>query len=229
MVFKAAILLILTIQTTTGNSPATADGPNWNYPELNTAISADYLSSLEKEIILEINMLRSNPPKYATDHLEPLKKLYRQKILYYPDDKPLRTHEGVKALNECISELKKHPSLPLVFPSEGLTSAAQDHVKDQSVTGNTGHTGSDSSGFRERMERYGKWEIKIAENIAYGGNKARQIIIYLLIDDGVSSRGHRKNFLNPDLKTAGVATGAHPLFGTITVIDLAGSFITKSP
>ena len=77
------------------------------------------------------------------------------------------------------------------------------------------------------MERYGKWEKRIAENIAYGGYSARQIIIYLLIDDGIKNRGHRKNFLNPAFSKIGVATGKHPSFGTMAVMDLAAGFKTK--
>ena len=106
------------------------------------------------------------------------------------------------------------------------TCALPIYVKDQSKTGHTGHQGSDHSTMRDRIERYGTWEKRIAENIAYGGNTAQQIVIYLLIDDGVRDRGHRKNFLNPDFNKVGVATGSHPGYGLMSVIDLAGGFKT---
>jgi uncharacterized protein YkwD len=195
----------------------------WEISKLNTASDAGYLSSLEKEIILEINKLRSDPARYATDFIVPLAKYYKQKFLYYPGDLPLLTKEGVTALHECVSDLKRQRPLPLLFPDYELTKAARDHVKDQSRTGRTGHIGSDRSTMRDRIERYGTWQKRIAENIAYGGKSARQIVIYLLIDDGVRDRGHRKNFLNPELKIVGVAAGSHPEYGMMSVMDFAGS------
>ena len=200
---------------------------NWDNNTLNTAAKANYLSQLEKDIILEINKLRSNPEKYANDYIVPLAKNYQQNMLYYPGDKPLQTHEGVRALNECVRELKRQQPLSLVYPSKGLTQAAKDHVKDQSQTGGVGHNGSDHSNSKVRIERYGQWKVRIAENIAYGGITAQQIVIYLLIDDGVRDRGHRKTFLHPDFTKVGVAVGKHPKYGIMSVMDFAGTFIEK--
>ena len=190
---------------------------------LRTADNVNYLSAYEKEIIYEINLFRSNPASYSQNYIEPLSKKYKGKLLYYPNDLPLKTKEGVRALNECVRELKKAQPLPVLYPSRGLTKAAEDHVKDQSETGKTGHTGSDRSNVKTRIERYGDWHERIAENIAYGGISARQIVIYLLIDDGEYKRGHRKNFLTPEFKTVGVAVGTHPEYKTMCVMDFAGS------
>jgi hypothetical protein len=46
------------------------------------------------------------------------------------------------------------------------------------------------------------------------------------VDDGVPSRGHRKNFFG-DWKVCGNFTGSHSKFRTSTVIDYAGGFINK--
>jgi len=191
---------------------------------LNTAANASYLSTLEKEVIFEINLLRSNPAKYASNYIEPLANNYNSRMLYYPGDKPLKTREGVRALHECVRVLKRAQKLSLVYPSKGLTKAAEDHVKDQSKSGRTGHQGSDRSNIKQRIERYGSWNVRIAENIAYGGFSARQIVIYLLIDDGIRNRGHRLTFLHPDYKTVGVAVGSHPGYKSMWVMDFAGSF-----
>lgn len=225
MKIKITLLLVLIFQASLANVPKNPAYSGWEIHALNTAAEVSYLTPLEKEIILEINKLRSDPKRYAEDYIAPLAKKYDRRLLYYPGDQPLLTKEGVNALYECVRDLKQQQPLPIIYPSEGLTLAARDHVNDQSKTGRTGHQGSDRSSMRDRIERYGKWEKRIAENIAYGGKTAQQIVIYLLIDDGVRDRGHRKNFLNPDFRMAGVSTGSHPDYGLMSVMDFAGGFV----
>lgn len=191
---------------------------------LNTAANAGYLSPLEKELVYEINLFRSNPPAYAEKYIKPLAKSFKGKLMYYPDELPLKTEEGVKAVNECLASLKTASPVQLLYPSQGLSKAARDHVKDQSKSGRIGHTGSDNSNFEKRIDRYGTWGVSIGENIAYGCSSARQIIIYLLIDDGVKDRGHRKNLLKGEFKMIGVASGKHPEYDYMHVMDFAGAF-----
>ena len=206
--------------------PASSENPDprWEIANLNTAAGISYLSDFEKNIILEINKLRSNPSEYAREYMEPLKKYFNGRKFYYPGDLPLMTTEGVKALQECIRFLQTQPPVPILHPSSGLTDAANDHVRDQSRTGDTGHRGKDLSGFRDRIERYGLWSVRIAENIAYGNITAQQVVVYLLIDDGIPTRGHRKNFLNKDFRLVGVAEGNHPGYEKMCVMEFAGEF-----
>ena len=49
--------------------------------ELNTAANVDYLSPLEKEVIYEVNLFRSNPAAYAQKYIAPLVDNYEDKIL----------------------------------------------------------------------------------------------------------------------------------------------------
>lgn len=195
---------------------------------LNTASHISYLSELEKEVIFELNKVRSNPEKYAKEYLVPLESFYIGKKFYYPDQLPIETHEGRKALAECIRFLtiEANPASPLKS-SKGLWLAAKDHVEDQSGNGKVGHIGKDQSNFSNRIERYGEWEVAAAENISYGNTEAQQIVISLLIDDGIKSRGHRTNILNPSFKVVGVSCGNHPQYGKMCVMDFAGGFKNK--
>ncbi len=195
--------------------------------KLNTAANAPYLSSFEKEIIFEINLFRSNPKQYATSYIAPLARHYQKKVLHYPNDKSIRTKEGIRALNECVRVLKKENPLPLLYPDVLLSRAAKDHQIDQARTGKTGHIGSDRSNVKQRIERYGEWQVKIAENIAYGDFSARQYIIFLLIDDAVKDRGHRKNMLTGEFNRIGVSCGSHPLYTKMCVMDFAGGIKDK--
>jgi len=62
----------------------------------------------------------------------------------------------------------------------------------------SGHTGSDGSSMSGRLERYGDWNGKIGENCDFGNSTGRDIVISLIVDDGVSNRGHRNNLFSSD-------------------------------
>ena len=188
---------------------------------------ADYLSPLEKEIVREINMARKNPKGYAS-FLGKWKPYYDGKLLKLPGEIAIMTKEGVSPVDEAILSLRSmNPVLPL-SPSKGMSWGAKDHVKDQGSSGSTQHKGTDGSEPWDRVNRYGTWQKTIGENISYGAEKARNIVMGLIIDDGVLSRGHRKNIFNPDLRVIGVACGHHAIHRTICVIVFAGGYKEKN-
>lgn len=197
----------------------------WDTNKLNTASEANFLSDLEKEVILEINMVRTNPEKYAKIYVEPLLTFYEGLYFRFPGQVPVITAEGKAALLDCIEALQEVESVGVVHPSKGLSRAAKDLRKDQGRSGKLGHTGGDGSNPFDRMKRYGAWKKTAAENIDYGNNTARWIVLSLLIDDGVPGRGHRKNLLNGAFTEIGVAYGSHPYYNHMCVLELAGEFI----
>ena len=134
------------------------------------------------------------------------------------------TSEGVEAVNEAIWFLKRARAVDPLRPSKGMSLAARDHVRDQGRSGRTGHRGSDGSRPSERVSRYGKWQEVIGENVSYGRNTGRGVVIQLIVDDGVPGRGHRKNLFEPDFRVTGIACGSHPAYRHACVIDLAGGY-----
>jgi uncharacterized protein YkwD len=102
-----------------------------------------------------------------------------------------------------------------------LDRAALDLVLDEGPRGGRGHVGSDGSQPWTRMQRYTKGLTAYGEANAYGPSDARSIVIGLLVDDGVPSRGHRHGLLNPIFRYAGVSYGGHRTYGVMSVIDLA--------
>ena len=188
---------------------------------------AQYLSPLEKAIVREINMARTNPKGYAS-FLEKWKPYYEGKQLKLPGEITLMTKEGVTAVNEAIRSIRSMNPVHPLSPSKGMSLAARDHVKDQGSSGSTQHMGNDRSQPWDRANRYGTWQKTIGENISYGSDKARNIVLTLLIDDGVPGRGHRKNIFNPDFHVMGVAFGRHATYRTICVITFAGGYLEKN-
>ena len=198
-----------------------------NWPaELNTAKGASYLNELEREVIFELNKVRSDPKRYSKEYLEDLYSAYNGKIFAYPGQEATLTKEGNGALMECIQVLRNTAPVPILNPAEGLAKASNLLVKDQQF-GGIGHITRKGLTPQDRIEKYGEWNINSSEDITYGSFEARQIVISLLIDDGVPDRGHRNNILNPKSRYVGVSFGKHPSYRAMCVIDYAGDFKTK--
>ena len=195
--------------------------------ELNTAKDAGYLNELEREVIHELNKVRSNPKRYAEVYLEKLRTTFKGKLFTYPGQVTLRSKEGIRPLEECIEMLKQTTPRPILLPSEGLSKAAAELVKDQQKHGGIGHISRKGDTPQKRIEKYGEWDVCSSEDITYGSFEARQIVIFLLIDDGVINRGHRENIMSPCSRFAGVANGGHPTYETMCVIDYAGDYKNK--
>lgn len=227
MVFRSFVLLIAIFMLFEQTSLLAQSKDSFDYQKPGMADRARYLNQFEQMVIVELNKVRSDPSKYANIYLAELLHSYKGKVLITKDHFPVRTKEGVKALEECISELKRTAPLPLLVPSPGLSQAARVLVDDQQTSGNVGHSGQRGSTLTSRVEKYGKWTDQLAENITYGGHSPQRVVIDLLIDDDQPDRGHRKNILNKSLGTIGVAVGYHPKYKIMCVMDMAGSFQYK--
>ncbi|GHU75219.1 hypothetical protein FACS189461_1040 [Spirochaetia bacterium] len=201
-----------------------APSPDWNMSVVNTAASADYLSATEKDIILEMNKARTNPKQYAELYIKPRLERFRGKTYQEPGKTALATAEGANAVQDCYDRLMKAAPLPPFTPSRGMSLAAKDHVKDQGATTTTGHYGKDRSDPFDRMNRYGAWDGSAGENISYGSTGAQEVVIQLLVDDGVPDRGHYVNIMDASYRIVGVAAGPHRAYGAMAVIDFAGSY-----
>jgi uncharacterized protein YkwD len=214
-------------QTSSSNRRADPDASNWDIATLDTAKDVDYLTSVEKDVILEMNKVRVDPKKYAELYIKPTLKYYSGKNYNEPGQITLVTQEGVTAVNSCISALSKAAAVGLLQPEKGIWLAAKDHALDQSKTGKTGHTGNDKSDPFKRMERYGGGYNTAGENCAYGPNTGRDIVVQFLVDDGVPSRGHRTNIMNKSFTQTGLSVQTHPQFRYVCVIDYANGYTSK--
>ena len=176
---------------------------------------------IAKEIFQQHNLIRSSPQTYIPKLENSLKYYKDNKIYSPPDEDPIKTTEGPEAVQEAIDFLKNQNSLPTLKLSEQINKACQDHIKDIGPKGMTGHEGSDGKNISERIEKYGEWDGDIAENLDFGFKKAENIIMNLLIDDGVKERYQRSNIFYPKFKYIGIGIGPHKDYGTCVCIGYA--------
>ena len=204
---------IFVVETTNPPEPDDTDiSENWDIAKLDVARNVDYLSDVEKDVMLEMNKARTDPRKYAAMYIRPMMKDYKY---------------NKKDLDECIQVMSLMPKSDILTIARGLSLAAKDHTTDLGKTGNMSHTGSDGSTPDQRMARYGRGQRTWGENIDFGRSAARDIVIALLIDDDIPSRGHRLNIMNSQFCQAGVSVAPHPKYGQHCVIVYACGYVNN--
>lgn len=164
----------------------------------NTAADVGYLTKEEKKVIMFTNLARLDGKRFCDDFAEKYIKL-----------------KGLKSTNSYVTsfyeDMTKVEGLRMLKPSEALCEAATYHAEDIGEHGITGHNSSDGTSFGDRVKRFLPTANYWAENISYGtyNDIAVVIVMQLLIDDGVSSLGHRHNILNEDITHIGVSIRPH--------------------
>jgi uncharacterized protein YkwD len=207
-------------------APLATNAPNQTdtYKVNNSKTAEKYVPSpKEQEIIDEINALRKDPKGYIK-YLEEFKKMYKGNIVYLPTYVRVQTIEGTTAVDEAIEFLKTAPAVePLSF-SNGLNKASVMQLGDLIENSSLGHTSRDGSDLTKRLAKFGKSGLKAAENIGFYFEIPRNIVLQMIIDDGVKTRHHRKNILNSSFKLAGISFARGKTGEGLTVIVFSDSF-----
>lgn len=211
-VFAIAVALCC-VATSTAQQPEV-----WDATVICTASNETYLSAKEKEMIAEINRVRTNPKAYKAivqpylDEAEALLKqdgkgtksysietTYRngkptgkRKIYHYANE------EEVKALQSLMEDLETMQPLNALLPSANIHKACKKHARDQTPTGDLNHLGTDGSWPSDRITKYAPEMRSGNENLVGGKGSARYLVLLLLIDSGIEGYGHRYNMLDPD-------------------------------
>jgi uncharacterized protein YkwD len=182
----------------------------------------DSNNNLKQDIVTQHNLIRLNPKSYIP-LLETQLKYFKGKILTKPGEQvSVETQEGASAVKECIEVLKKQKACGELTFDSSLSNAAQDHADDIGPNGSCDHYGSDGSDTDGRISKYLEWDVTISENLDFGATTAEDVIISLIVDDGVSDRGHRANIFNTKVKFIGVGLADHAEYSVCTVLDYCG-------
>jgi hypothetical protein len=184
------------------------------------ATSADNTGVTAKALIQEMNRARQNPAAYA-EFLEDVRAHFNGQYLLLPGQTRIYPRERLGAVNDAIRFLRAAKALPSLTLSPGMCRGAADHCAAQ-AGGAIGH-GNPAS----RMNRYGTWTGGWGENISYGRNSARDVVLALIIDDGLPARKHRANIFASKINYAGAAYGPHARYGSVCSIDFAGGYLEK--
>lgn len=199
------------------------------FPRLAAALGAGWLAltamsapSLEAGVLAQINFARQHPQDYA-DQLRQYRDEFDGRILYRPgDDNGVMTEEGVSAVDEAIGFLERQAPLPALSEGQVLAMAAQDLADMQGPQGGAGHVSPDGASPGQRVKRRGG-DIYIGESISYGFDAPDDVVMQMIVDDGVRDRGHRKLLFAKEYRYAGVGCGEHRTYRFMCVVDLSGT------
>jgi uncharacterized protein YkwD len=171
---------------------------SWRWDEetiqrASTAEDADFMSEDEKRIILYTNLARANGSLFASTFLDEYIRI-----------KKIEPNTYTRSLYRDLQHVR---DLPMLLPEKDLYKVSREHASWSGKKGYEGH-----KGFKQRftplMKKYGE----VGENIYYGPYTPLEIVIQLLIDEGIEDFGHRKNLLNPKFNSIGVAIKPHKTY-----------------
>ena len=159
----------------------------------NTALDSEFLSEHEQKVILYTNLARADGPLFAETFL-------KQYLIL----KDMKSNSYIKSL---FRDLKKVKDLPMLVPEKDLYDIAREHATRSGKKGYQGHKGFKSR-YTPVMTKY----MEVGENIYYGQYTPVEVVLQLLIDEGIQDLGHRKNILNPRFNSIGVSIKPHKTY-----------------
>lgn len=202
---KVLLLMILTIVLGISVVPTHGQTPEGDELAFNSA-RGDSPRREERQILSYINEMRQDPEGFYHRYLrEYIRQNSRRFTRYYTAS--------------LERDLRKTGSLPAftVSPTMRKTATYQaDYLRQ--FNGRMLSHDSGSLSFEERMHRAG---VGCAgENLYTGVNRTSlEVVMDLLIDQGVSSLGHRKNLLSSSYRSIGVVVVNYSRNGNIVVMD----------
>jgi hypothetical protein len=173
----------------------------WTVDQLkkaNTAEHATYMSRIERDIIMYINLARLYPQQYLK--LEVLDYIDQDKSGFYSGDS--------KYVKSLIKDLENRTPTHALEPDAYLYESAKCFSKESGDKGVVGHRRVDCKNYSYA-----------AECCFYGVANANEVVLDLLVDEGVRDVGHRMICLDKYYNTIGVSRYSHKDWKECVVAD----------
>lgn len=181
---------------------------------------------VQNDLFVELNRLRRNPKCYIPLVKDQMEKL-KGNTLCRKNHMVVQTAEGRQAYEEAIEFLEEQESVELLKRESCLTKAAIDLVNDIGPRGVVTHQDSRGNFVSERIEKYCEWDFCANECIEISSRNAIDILIDLIVDDGIPERLDRKALFQHIYNYVGFGCGPHREYGMVTVVVLVGSIRPK--
>lgn len=191
-------------KTVTHLSPLANYSSEWNkpvYSKCNTADKAIYMNKTEREVIYILNLIRSYPAQFAKDVLQS-----------YPDKTDRGWISDNTYFESLMDTLLKMKPVNVLIPDKTCYTSAECHATTSGSVGYVGHE-------RQSKDCEKKKDFN-AECCDYGHNNALDIVLALLIDEGVPSLGHRWACLGY-YKKIGISIKPHKGYRYNSVLDFS--------
>lgn len=182
-------------------SPLSDFSEEWNdlkYQACNTAAAVNYMSDEEKKIIYILNLARSYP------------KLFCKTVLQqYPEYLDRPELSDISSFRSLVIKMNLMVPLKPMQPDIKCFNSAYCHAYSSGQVPYDGH---------ERTDSCLVCQYYNGECCDYNNDNALDIVMSLLIDEGVESLMHRKVCFTP-YKTIGVSIQPHKTWDTNAVLD----------
>ena len=187
-------LLFLLATTLFNSSYAQEDLSSFDAITLAKAKKVSYnplCSNQSNEVVLYCNLARADGKKFVEFILKP-----------YLEDTGDTTYS--EYLQSLIIQLNRQRELPMLKHDLWLEMMAKSYALRAGKRGITGH-----DRFDQRFALLRILRKTCGENCSYGIENPVEVVIQLLVDEGIKNLGHRRNILSPDFKLIGVGFAKH--------------------
>jgi uncharacterized protein YkwD len=170
------------------------------------AQDSDTLSTREVKMIEEINALRVNPSAFIPN-VQNYIKMCDKKLRMLNEGTLISTAdiEGqIAAANELIEVLSSTKPLNELVPNNDMYLVTKAHGQYLKSINSSSHESVNGDLAPNRMDNANVENV--TENIVNDNGMITPTILLLLVDAGISSRGHRTNLLDPNAKFISVYT-----------------------
>ena len=179
------------------------------------------MSDFNEDLIMEINLLRTNPKMYAKT-ISKYMDYFKGNLLCLPDSHAgIQTEEGVEAFKEAVDFLNKQPKIEPLKPSKGLCRIAEEFIAIYQKPDSGDLANKDMEAI---INKYGSFSGSFSRAMDFGGETPEMAIINLVVSDGDPSRGQRESLLSTEINKVGVANGAHDIYRHCSAIITCSEF-----